>query len=136
MASVNERLVGADMSSWFCEVNEQFPGTAHCLRVDRVLHSAKSEYQDVMVFKSTNFGNCLVLDGCIQYTERDEAGAREFDESAANFSSSFFTLSLSLSPLSLSFFISVSLLFVVHLASHLTPIFLLYSMCTSQHTKR
>jgi spermidine synthase len=76
-ASVNEQLLGADMSQWFCEVNDQWPGTAHCLKVDEVLHSAPSKYQDVMVFKSTDFGNCLVLDGCIQYTERDEAAYQE-----------------------------------------------------------
>ena len=50
-ASVNEALIGADMSSWFVEKNEQWPGTAHALQVEQVLHSAQSEYQDVMVFK-------------------------------------------------------------------------------------
>lgn len=75
--SVNERLLGADMSKWFCEVNEQWPGTAHCLQVEEVLHSAPSLYQDVMVFRSTSFGNCLVLDGAIQFCERDEAAYQE-----------------------------------------------------------
>ena len=51
----------------------KLPGTAHCLEIDRVLFSSKSLYQDVMVFKSTTFGNVLVLDGVLQYTERDEA---------------------------------------------------------------
>lgn len=76
-SSQNEQLLGADMSKWFCEVNEQWPGTAHCLEVEQVLHSAKSQYQDVMVFKSKTFGNVLILDGVIQYTERDEAAYQE-----------------------------------------------------------
>jgi spermidine synthase len=32
----------------------------------------KSEYQDVMVFDSANYGKVLILDGVIQATERDE----------------------------------------------------------------
>jgi len=36
------------------------------LRVEKILHMEKSLYQDVLVFKSTNHGNVLVLDGAIQ----------------------------------------------------------------------
>jgi spermidine synthase len=42
------------------------------LKVDRILHTEKSLYQDVLVFQSETFGNVLVLDGVIQCTERDE----------------------------------------------------------------
>jgi len=36
------------------------------LRVEKILHMEKSLYQDVLVFKSTDHGNVLVLDGAIQ----------------------------------------------------------------------
>jgi hypothetical protein len=75
--SVNEQLLSADMTGWFSEKNEQWPGTAHALQVDSVLFSQKSLYQDVMVFKSTSFGNVLVLDGALQFTERDEMAYQE-----------------------------------------------------------
>lgn len=42
------------------------------LKVNRILHVEKSQYQDVLVFESETFGNVLVLDGVIQVTERDE----------------------------------------------------------------
>lgn len=47
------------------------------LRVDKVLHHEKSKYQDVLIFKSTDFGNVLVLDNVIQATERDEFSYQE-----------------------------------------------------------
>lgn len=42
------------------------------LKVNRILHAEKSQYQDVLVFESETYGNVLVLDGVIQCTERDE----------------------------------------------------------------
>jgi spermidine synthase len=61
------------------------------VQVKEVLHSAKSDFQDVLVrtcfgearshlltqplcqvFESETYGRVLVLDGCIQLTERDE----------------------------------------------------------------
>jgi spermidine synthase len=42
------------------------------LKVNRILHVEKSQYQDVLVFESETYGNVLVLDGVIQCTERDE----------------------------------------------------------------
>lgn len=47
------------------------------LKVDKVLHVEKSKYQDVLVFKSETYGNVLVLDNCIQVTERDEFSYQE-----------------------------------------------------------
>jgi len=40
--------------------------------IEKVLYKAKSEYQEIMVFKNPYFGNMLVLDGAVQITERDE----------------------------------------------------------------
>ena len=42
------------------------------LKVNRILHVEKSQYQDVLVFESETYGNVLILDGVIQSTERDE----------------------------------------------------------------
>ena len=47
------------------------------LRVRRILHHEKSQYQDVLVFESETYGNVLVLDGAIQCTERDEFAYQE-----------------------------------------------------------
>eukprot|EP00455_Lapot_gusevi_P043042 TRINITY_DN518_c0_g1_i7.p2 TRINITY_DN518_c0_g1~~TRINITY_DN518_c0_g1_i7.p2 ORF type:complete len:333 (-),score=149.65 TRINITY_DN518_c0_g1_i7:253-1251(-) len=84
--SINQSLLGKNMQGWYCEVNEQWPGTAHCLQVDELLHSQKSDYQDVMVFKSNSFGNVLILDGVIQLTERDEMAYQEMMTHLAMFS--------------------------------------------------
>ena len=63
---------------WFAEVSDtMWPGQAMSLKVEKVLHVEKSKYQDVLVFKSTNYGNVLVLDNCIQVTERDEFSYQE-----------------------------------------------------------
>ena len=42
------------------------------LKVNRILHTERSDYQDVLVFESETYGNVLVLDGVIQCSERDE----------------------------------------------------------------
>ncbi|KAL6054366.1 Aminopropyl transferase [Balamuthia mandrillaris] len=64
-------------NGWFSEVNEQWPGQAMSLEVDNIIFEGKSDFQDVMVFKSKTFGNVLVLDGVIQATERDEFAYQE-----------------------------------------------------------
>ncbi|GAA5854577.1 hypothetical protein JCM9279_005697 [Rhodotorula babjevae] len=70
------------VDGWFREISEQWPGDgtagqAMTLRVEKVLHVEKSLYQDVLVFKSTDHGNVLVLDGAIQCVERDEFSYQE-----------------------------------------------------------
>ncbi|CDF89233.1 ZYBA0S03-12354g1_1 [Zygosaccharomyces bailii CLIB 213] len=63
---------------WFTErSDEHFPGQGFSLRVERILYHSRSEYQNVLVFESTDFGNVLVLDGIIQCTERDEFAYQE-----------------------------------------------------------
>lgn len=54
-----------------------FPGQGFSLRVSKVLHHSQSQFQDILVFESTDFGNVLVLDGIIQCTERDEFAYQE-----------------------------------------------------------
>ncbi|KAM9987072.1 hypothetical protein ACTFIY_011478 [Dictyostelium cf. discoideum] len=64
-------------NGWFSEISEFWPGNSFSLEVEKVLHHEKSEYQDILVFKSKSFGNVLVLDGVIQATERDEFAYQE-----------------------------------------------------------
>lgn len=47
------------------------------LKVEEVLDHHRSLFQDVLVFKSSNHGTVLVLDGVIQVTERDEFSYQE-----------------------------------------------------------
>ena len=57
---------------WFQEKSEQWPGMAQTLKVEKILWTEKSLYQDVLVFQSTNHGTILVLDGAIQCSTKDE----------------------------------------------------------------
>ncbi len=41
-------------------------------RIDEVLYTGQTKYQAVQIIRSSNFGNCLVLDGKIQSTDADE----------------------------------------------------------------
>lgn len=63
--------------NWFSELNPLWPGQCMSLEVEEVLFNEKSDYQDVLVFKSKCYGNVLVLDGVIQCTERDEFSYQE-----------------------------------------------------------
>ncbi|KIY66865.1 saccharopine dehydrogenase [Cylindrobasidium torrendii FP15055 ss-10] len=74
MAPLSHPLI---QDGWFREINSQWPGQAMTLKVNRILHIEKSQYQDVLVFESETFGNVLVLDGVIQCTERDEFSYQE-----------------------------------------------------------
>ena len=62
---------------WFREISHMWPGQAMTLKVEKVLHHEKSAYQDVLIFKSTDYGTVLVLDNVIQCTERDEFSYQE-----------------------------------------------------------
>ncbi|KAF7547231.1 hypothetical protein G7046_g9065 [Stylonectria norvegica] len=64
-------------NGWYKEESEMWPGQAQTLRVEKVLHHEKSKYQDVLVFKSTDYGVVLVLDNVVQCTERDEFAYQE-----------------------------------------------------------
>ena len=62
---------------WFRESEVLWPGQAMSLRVDKVLFEGRSEFQEILVFKSANYGTVLVIDGVIQLTERDEHAFQE-----------------------------------------------------------
>lgn len=62
---------------WFMERNSQWPGIAQTLEVVKVLHHEMTDFQDLLVFESTQWGKVLVLDGVIQMSERDECSYQE-----------------------------------------------------------
>jgi len=62
---------------WFSELGVMWPGQAMSIEVDTILFQGRSDYQDVVVFKSKTYGNVLALDGVIQCTERDEFSYQE-----------------------------------------------------------
>lgn len=62
---------------WFSEMSTMWPGECFSLKVEEVLYHERSKYQDILVFKSKQYGNVLVLDGVIQCTPRDEFSYQE-----------------------------------------------------------
>lgn len=60
------------MNGWFSEICPMWPGRALSIKVEEVLYSKKSKYQQIDVFKTSNCGIMLVLDGIIQCAECDE----------------------------------------------------------------
>lgn len=76
---VDEPLNGKSLieNGWFMEKNSQWPGQATSLEVKEVLLHERTDFQDLLVFKSTHWGTVLVLDGVIQLTERDECSYQE-----------------------------------------------------------
>ncbi len=55
---------------WFIEY--QTPHSAHMHGIKRVIHSQRTEYQQIDIFESEEYGKMLVLDGKVQSTVRDE----------------------------------------------------------------
>lgn len=72
-------IAGCDtiINGWFSEISTLWPGQALSLEIEEVLHHEKTEFQDLLVFRSKAYGNVLVLDGAIQATERDEFSYQE-----------------------------------------------------------
>ena len=58
------------MEMWFSEFHT--PDVKHGIRVNRHLFSKKSDYQQIDIFDTPEFGRVLVLDGSVMLTERDE----------------------------------------------------------------
>ena len=65
------------IDGWFHERGVLWPGQAMSLKVEEVLYHGRSDFQDILVFKSTDYGIVLVLDGVINVTERDEHSYQE-----------------------------------------------------------
>ncbi|KAL6263867.1 hypothetical protein P5V15_003948 [Pogonomyrmex californicus] len=64
-------------AGWFSEVNDLWPGVALSLEIEEVLHSERSQFQDILVVKTKSHGKALMLDGVIQCTEKDEMSYHE-----------------------------------------------------------
>ena len=68
---------------WFTEMETMWPGQKFSLALEgfstekSILFHERSKYQDILVFKSAQYGNALVLDGVLQLTERDEFAFHE-----------------------------------------------------------
>ena len=62
---------------WFAESEVMWPGQAMTLKVEEILFEGRSDFQDILVFRSSTYGKVLVLDGVIQLTERDEYAYQE-----------------------------------------------------------
>ncbi len=58
------------MELWFSEYHA--PDVKHSIRINRHLYSQKSEYQQIDIFDTPEFGRVLTLDGNVMITERDE----------------------------------------------------------------
>ena len=58
------------MNLWFSEYHA--PDVRHSMRVTRNLYSSKSDYQQIDIFDTPEFGKVLALDGNVMLTERDE----------------------------------------------------------------
>ena len=58
------------MDLWFSEFHA--PDVKHSIRVNRHLYSQKSEFQQIDIFGTPEFGKVLTLDGNVMLTERDE----------------------------------------------------------------
>jgi len=58
------------VDSWICE--DLYRDWGQRFRVKRELARVRSAFQDIVIFESFSHGRVMVLDGCIQITERDE----------------------------------------------------------------
>ncbi|KAJ9587324.1 hypothetical protein L9F63_019151 [Diploptera punctata] len=74
---VAKPVMNALKEGWFSELNELWPGISLSLEVDKILHSEKSEFQDILVLQTKSHGRALILDGIIQCTESDEFAYQE-----------------------------------------------------------
>jgi spermidine synthase len=63
---------------WFTETGVlNGNSVAMSIKVDKIVHQEKSQYQDILVFDSEMYGRCLVLDNAIQCTIKDEFAYQE-----------------------------------------------------------
>lgn len=58
------------MELWFSEFHT--PDVKHSIRMKKHLYSKKSDYQQIDIFDTPEFGRVLALDGNVMLTERDE----------------------------------------------------------------
>lgn len=78
-ALTSKEIAGMDKfrDGWFTEWDNVSPDLALSMSVEKVLYHERSDYQDVLAFKSILFGRVLVLDDAVQCTEKDEFSYQE-----------------------------------------------------------
>ena len=52
------------VDGWFAETEAMWPGQKFCIQVEEVLLNGRSEFQDILVFRSSTYGTVLVLGKC------------------------------------------------------------------------
>jgi spermidine synthase len=62
------------MEVWF---KETFGDIQAAWRVTQVLHRSRSQYQEILVVETVEFGRMLVLDNCVMTTDKDEVAYHE-----------------------------------------------------------
>lgn len=65
------------MNLWFTEDISIVPGSRVSLKISKILHSEKSDFQQIEVYETSNYGRMLVLDDVIMTTEFDEFSYHE-----------------------------------------------------------
>lgn len=63
------------MDEWFTEHNS--PTEQMRWKIRKVLFEGKSEFQEVRIIETHDYGTMLILDGVVQVSEKDEAGYHE-----------------------------------------------------------
>jgi len=80
---INTKKVKGIKDGWFSETEAMYPGQKFSIALEEfsseksILFSETSQFQDILVFRSAQYGNVLVLDGVIQLSERDEFAYHE-----------------------------------------------------------
>lgn len=60
----------AEMELWFTE--QQTPDLGFTCKITKTIYTAKTQYQDLAILETKQFGRMLVLDGAVQTTIADE----------------------------------------------------------------
>lgn len=56
--------------SWFVEEHET-SGSSIGFRIEKQLHAEKTPFQTIEIYQTTDWGNLMVIDGCVMLTSRD-----------------------------------------------------------------
>ncbi len=59
-----------NQSKWFTEIWAG-DGSSFSLGIEELLHSEQTPYQNIEIYKTTHWGNLMVLDGCYMVSDRD-----------------------------------------------------------------
>ena len=57
-------------NNWFSEAHAG-SNSAISFKIKRLLHSEKTPYQTIDIYETTDWGNLMVIDGCVMLTTRD-----------------------------------------------------------------